>query len=75
MILSAKVQAVRDAQIEQKKLIKKEHALVEASLDAAMENERVKGVLKEREIQQKRKEAAHKYAIFFSLSSEWNKIS
>lgn len=63
LILSAKVQAIRDSQIEEKKLIKKEHAIAEASLDTVMENERVKGVKKEREIVQKRKEAAHKAAL------------
>lgn len=64
LILSAKVQAIRDSQIEEKKLIKKELALAEESLDSVMENERIKGILKEREFQDKKKEAAQKYETF-----------
>lgn len=64
LILSAKVQAIRDSQIEEKKMIKKELALAEESLDSVMENERIKGILKEREFQDKKKEAAQKYATF-----------
>lgn len=78
MILSAKVQAVRDSQIEEKKLIKKEHVLAEESLDCVMERERIKGVQKEREIQDKRKEAAHKYDVCRSSTSNfkgWIKLS
>lgn len=64
LILSAKVQAIRDSQIEEKKMIKKELALAEESLDSVMENERIKGILKEREFQDKKKEAAQKYVTF-----------
>lgn len=45
-------------------MIKKELALAEESLDSVMENERIKGILKEREFQDKKKEAAQKYETF-----------
>ncbi|CAL1289603.1 unnamed protein product [Larinioides sclopetarius] len=59
LILSAKVQAIRDAQVEEKRHIKKEKAMAEASLDEVMEQERRKGVLKEREMLEKRKGASY----------------
>lgn len=45
-------------------MIKKELALAEESLDSVMENERIKGILKERDLQDKKKEAAQKYEAF-----------
>ncbi|KFM61683.1 Coiled-coil domain-containing protein 19, mitochondrial, partial [Stegodyphus mimosarum] len=62
LILSAKIQAIRDAQVEEKKHIKKKHAMAEADLDEIMERERREGVLKERDIEERRKEAAYRSA-------------
>ncbi|XP_054710841.1 cilia- and flagella-associated protein 45-like [Uloborus diversus] len=73
LILSAKVQAIRDAQVKDKQNMKKEHLIHEANLDSIMEKERSQGVSKERDMQQKRKEAAFQAAAELQAQIQDNK--
>ncbi|GFS36463.1 uncharacterized protein NPIL_685261 [Nephila pilipes] len=73
LILSAKVQAIRDAQVDEKKHIKKEHIEAEKNLDEIMEKERRKGVLKERDMLERRKEACYQAASHLQEQIKENK--
>lgn len=56
MILNVKVHAIRDAQLEEKKQIKKEIKEEDKRLDYMMEADRVNAIKIQEEIEKKRKE-------------------
>jgi len=55
MILNVKVHAIRDAQLEEKKMIKKEYKDEEKRLDQMMEIDRLNAIKIQEEIEKKRK--------------------